>query len=81
MGLSGKKMHLAKDAIPSKFAWRTSLRKRPPPSNRSSEVPEKRKRLEGLFTSEEDENVIEDPTLHFRQEFRFYNGRCGFKGA
>ena len=62
-GLSGKKMNLAKDAIPSKFAWRTSPRKRPPPSNRSNEVPEKGKRLEGLFTSEEDENVIEDPSL------------------
>ena len=40
-GLGGKKMDLAKDAIPLKFAWRTSRRKRP--FNRTSElIPEKR---------------------------------------
>jgi len=44
-GPGGKKMDLAKDAIPSKFAWRTSPRKRLPPFNRTSElIPEKRKR-------------------------------------
>ncbi|KAK2548746.1 hypothetical protein P5673_030995, partial [Acropora cervicornis] len=43
-GPGGKKMDLAKDAIPSKFAWRTSPRKRLPPFNRTSElIPEKRK--------------------------------------
>ena len=51
-------MNLAKDAIPSKFAWRTSPRKRPPPFNRTSElIPEKRKRLEELCVSKEGYNV------------------------
>lgn len=59
-GLGGKKMHLAKNAIPSKFAWRTSPRKRPSPLNRTSQIPEKRKRLEYLFTCRKDENVIQD---------------------
>ena len=46
-GLGGKKMDLAKGAIPSKFAWRTSPRKRPPPSARIiSPVLKKRKQLE-----------------------------------
>ena len=57
-GLGGKKMDLAKDAIPSKLAWRTSKRKRPPPFNRTSElIPEKRKRLEELCASKEGDNV------------------------
>ena len=60
MGIGGKKMHLAKNAIPSKFAWRTSPRKRPSPLNRTSQIPEKRKRLEYLFTCRKDENVIQD---------------------
>lgn len=68
--LSGKKMHLAKKAIPSKFAWRIKTsRKRPPPSNRSSQIPEKGKRLEDLFTNEEHEDVIQN--LKFIEGFSY----------
>lgn len=56
-------MHLAKKAIRSKFAWRTSPRKRPPPSNRSSQIPDKEKRLEDLFTNEEHEDAIQNLSL------------------
>ena len=42
-------MDLAKGAIPSKFAWRTSPRKQPPPSARIFPVLKKRKQLEGAL--------------------------------
>ena len=49
--LGGKKMSVDITAVPSKFAWRTSPRKRPPPSARF--FPKKRKRrLEESFTEE-----------------------------
>ena len=52
-GLGGKKMSVDITAVPSKFAWRTSPRKRPPPSARFS--PKKGKhRLEESFTVSSD---------------------------
>ena len=57
-------MILAKDAIPSKFSWRTSPRiKRPPPSNRTSQIPAKKKRLEDLFGFNEHANVTQNLSL------------------
>ena len=49
-GLGGKKMSVDITAVPSKFAWRTSPRKRPPPSARFS--PKGKHRPEESFTEE-----------------------------
>ncbi|XP_068734587.1 uncharacterized protein [Montipora capricornis] len=48
-GLGGKKISVDITAVPSKFAWRTSPRKRPPPSARFSRKKGKH-RLEESFT-------------------------------
>ena len=48
--LGGKKMSVDITAVPSKFAWRTSPRKRPPPSATFS--PKGKHRLEASFTEE-----------------------------
>ena len=39
-------------AVPLKFAWRTSPRKRPPPSARFSPAKKRKRRLEKSFTEE-----------------------------
>ena len=59
-GISGKKMELVRGTIPSRFAWRTSPRKRHPPLDRS-QIPEKRKQMEDLSTCNENECAAEDP--------------------
>lgn len=46
-GISDKNMELVKSTIPSRFALRTSPRKRHPPLDRS-QIPEKRKQMEDL---------------------------------
>ena len=46
--------------IPSRFAWRTSPRKRHPLLDRS-QIPEKRKQMEDLSTCNENECAAEDP--------------------
>jgi len=51
-GLGGQKMGVDIMAVPSKFAWRTSPRKRPPPSARFSPKKGKHRRLEESFTEE-----------------------------
>ena len=53
-------MELVKGTIPSRFAWRTSPRKRHPPLDRS-QIPEKRKQMEDLSTCNENECAAEDP--------------------
>ena len=58
-GISGKKMELVKGTIPSRFAWRTSPRKRHPPLDRS-QIPEKRKQMEDLSTCNENGCAVED---------------------
>ena len=46
-GIGGKKMALCKGACPSRFPWRTSPRKRHPPTLRTTEAPRsKRQRLD-----------------------------------
>ena len=59
-GISGKKMELVKGTIPSRFAWRTSPRKRHLPLDRS-QISEKRKQMEDLFTCNKNECAAEDP--------------------
>ena len=58
-GISGQKMELVKGTIPSRFAWRTSPRKRHPPLDRS-QIPEKRKQMEDLSTCNENGCAVED---------------------
>ena len=58
-GISGKKMELVKGTIPSRFAWRTSPRKRHPPLDRS-QIPEKRKQMEDFSTCNENGCAAED---------------------
>ena len=52
-------MELVKGTIPSRFAWRTSPRKRHPPLDRS-QIPEKRKQMEDLSTCNENGCAVED---------------------
>ena len=59
-GLGGKKMSVDITAVRSKFAWRTSPRKRPPPSARFS--PKKGKQLREESFTEESFTVSSDIT-------------------
>ena len=65
-GLGGKRMSLDITAVPSKFAWRTSPRKKPPPSARFSPKKSKR-RLEESFT--------EESIMHGKQRHNIRSGR------
>ncbi|XP_073254897.1 uncharacterized protein [Porites lutea] len=58
-GISGKKIELVKGTIPSRFAWRTSPRKRHSPLD-GSQIPEKRKQMEDLSTCNENGCAAED---------------------
>ena len=51
-GLGGKKMSVDITAVASKFAWRTSPRKRPPPSARVFSPKKSKRRLGESFTEE-----------------------------
>ena len=59
-GISDKNMELVKGTIPSRFALRTSPRKRHPPLDRS-QIPEKRKQMEDLSKCNKNGCAVEDP--------------------
>ena len=54
-GIGGKKMALCKGACPSRFPWRTSPRKRHPPTLRTTEAPRCKKRHLGECLSQDSE--------------------------
>ena len=54
-GIGGKKMALCKGACPSRFPWRTSPRKRHPPTLRTTEAPRCKKRRLGESLSQDSE--------------------------
>ena len=63
-GIGGKKMALNEGACPSRFPWRTSPRKRPPPTVRTMSTT--RTKMQGLEESlSEDQEMDEEPASSF----------------